>query len=69
MLKRTKPDNSGQCETPVSRTVSVGEKYGIQGTPTLIAADGRIHAGAASLASLEAWLNSKSGGKPVTLSN
>ena len=44
------------CEHPVDRNVSLGERLGISGTPTLIAADGRGLAGAASAAQVEAWL-------------
>ena len=44
------------CPHPVDRNVALGERLGISGTPTLVAADGRILAGAASKAQIEAWL-------------
>src|SRR5262245_52650576 len=40
--------STSACEHPVDRNVSLGERLGISGTPTLIAADGRVLAGAAS---------------------
>jgi thiol:disulfide interchange protein DsbC len=41
----------------VDRNVSLGEQLGINGTPTLIAGDGRVLAGAASRDQIEAWLS------------
>jgi thiol:disulfide interchange protein DsbC len=40
----------------VDRNVALGERLGINGTPTLIAADGRMLPGAASKEQIEAWL-------------
>ncbi len=45
-----------ECAHPVDRNVALGERLGINGTPTLVAADGRVLPGAASLAQIEAWL-------------
>jgi thiol:disulfide interchange protein DsbC len=45
-----------ECAHPVDRNVALGERLGISGTPTLVAADGRVLPGAASLAQIEAWL-------------
>ncbi len=45
-----------ECAHPVDRNVTLGERLGIKGTPTLVAADGRVLPGAASLAQIEAWL-------------
>ena len=44
------------CPHPVDRNVALGERLGINGTPTLIAADGRMLPGAASKDQIEAWL-------------
>ena len=44
------------CPNPVDRNVALGERLGINGTPTLIAADGRVLPGAAGKEQLEAWL-------------
>ena len=45
-----------ECPHPVDRNIALGERLGITGTPTLVAADGRILPGAASRAQIEAWL-------------
>ena len=44
------------CPNPVDRNVALGERLGINGTPTLVAADGRMLPGAASKDQIEAWL-------------
>ena len=44
------------CAHPVDRNVALGERLGISGTPTLVAADGRVMAGAAGLSQVEDWL-------------
>ena len=45
-----------ECPHPVDRNVALGDRLGISGTPTLVAADGRVLPGAASNAQIEAWL-------------
>ena len=53
------PDDASparECLHPVDRNIALGERLGISGTPTLVAADGRILPGAASSAQIEAWL-------------
>jgi thiol:disulfide interchange protein DsbC len=50
------------CPNPVDRNVALGERLGINGTPTLIAADGRMLSGAASKDQIEAWLQRSSVG-------
>lgn len=45
-----------ECPHPVDRNISLGERLGIVGTPTLVAADGRVLPGAASKEQIEAWL-------------
>jgi len=45
------------CSHPVDRNVALGERLGISGTPTLVAADGRVLAGAVGLPQIEAWLD------------
>ena len=44
------------CPHPVDRNVALGERLGINGTPTLVALDGRMLPGAASKEQIEAWL-------------
>ena len=45
-----------ECPHPVDRNIALGERLGIVGTPTLVAADGRVLPGAASKEQIEAWL-------------
>ena len=45
-----------KCPHPIDRNIALGERLGIVGTPTLVAADGRVLPGAASKAQIEAWL-------------
>jgi thiol:disulfide interchange protein DsbC len=52
------------CPHPVDRNVTLGEQLGINGTPTLIAGDGRVLAGAASRDQIEAWLSRPGEGTP-----
>lgn len=55
-----------ECAHPVDRNVALGERLGINGTPTLVAADGRVLPGAASLAQIEAWLARAPAGEGMT---
>lgn len=57
------------CPHPVDRNIDLGERLGISGTPTLVAADGRVLPGAASVAQIEAWLAraTASADGPVTI--
>jgi thiol:disulfide interchange protein DsbC len=56
MLRDVLPPQA-DCLHPVDRNVTLGEQLGINGTPTLIASDGRVLAGAASRDQIEAWLS------------
>jgi len=44
------------CKNPIAENIALGESLGINGTPTLIAGDGRKHAGGMSAAQLEKWV-------------
>ena len=59
---RGEPIAQADCPHPVDRNVALGERLGINGTPTLIAADGRMLPGAASKDQIEAWLQRSSVG-------
>lgn len=48
-----------QCDNPVERNIALGQQFGINGTPTLIAGDGRMLPGAASADRINAWLGAK----------
>jgi len=43
------------CDTPIDRNIKLGQSLGITGTPTLIAHDGRKHAGVMSAKKLMEW--------------
>jgi thiol:disulfide interchange protein DsbC len=51
------PDNAGDCDNPVARTIALGEKFKVNATPTLVFADGTMIAGALPAQRLEAELN------------
>jgi thiol:disulfide interchange protein DsbC len=46
-----------QCDNPLARTIELGARLGVTGTPTIFSADGRKRAGAADAASLSHWLD------------
>ena len=46
-----------ECPHPIERNIALGDRLGISGTPTLVANDGRVMAGAAGLAQIDAWLS------------
>jgi thiol:disulfide interchange protein DsbC len=51
------PENAGDCDNPVAKTVELGAKYKVNATPTLIFADGTVIAGALPAAKLESEIN------------
>jgi len=61
MLKGTAPTASGDCENPVDALMEFGKKKGINGTPTLVFADGSRVPGALTAAQLEAQFSNASG--------
>lgn len=56
MLNDQRP-RAQDCAHPIDRNVALGDRFGVTGTPTLIAADGRVLPGAATVAQIEAWLS------------
>jgi thiol:disulfide interchange protein DsbC len=62
VMWRDEAVSARECAHPVDRNVALGERLGISGTPTLVAADGRMLAGAANLAQIEAWLGRSTAG-------
>ena len=58
MLKRSGPEAQSSCDTPVDRIVEYGRSKGINGTPTVVFADGQVIPGAIPTAQLEQILNS-----------
>ena len=57
LMARDQVSRSIDCSHPIDRNVALGERLGISGTPTLVAADGRVLAGAAGLPQIEGWLS------------
>ena len=57
-----------ECPHPVERNIALGERLGIVGTPTLVAADGRVLPGAASKEQIEAWLGRSTASAQATAS-
>lgn len=55
MLKDINPP-AAKCDNPIDRNLSLGEKLHIDGTPTLIFADGRLRAGTVSAEEFERLL-------------
>ena len=50
---------SKACANPIGENITLGESLNINGTPTLIAGDGRKHAGSFSAEKLEKWVKQK----------
>jgi thiol:disulfide interchange protein DsbC len=55
MLKNIDPPPT-ECANPLDRNIALGDKLHIQGTPTMIFADGRVHEGVVSANELERLL-------------
>ncbi len=47
------------CDTPIDEIQAVGQKYKMNGTPTLVFADGRVVPGAIPTTDMETYLNGK----------
>ena len=60
MMKNILPKNDGNCDNPVAKTVELAKKLGINGTPTVIFADGRRIPGMVPAAKLEQILSGNS---------
>jgi thiol:disulfide interchange protein DsbC len=59
MQRGVQPGGDGDCANPVDRIVEFGRKKGINGTPTLIFANGERVPGAISAAQIEQYLSGK----------
>jgi thiol:disulfide interchange protein DsbC len=59
MQRGVQPGGDGECANPVDRIVEFGRKKGINGTPTLIFANGDRVPGAISAAQIENYLSGK----------
>jgi len=56
VVMRTETIGTTECENPIQRNMVLGASLGLQGTPTIVAADGRTLPGMAPAASIEEWL-------------
>jgi thiol:disulfide interchange protein DsbC len=56
LMKSGKAPSSRSCENPIERNIQLGQRLGIQGTPTMLSADGRTLPGAAPKDRIEQWL-------------
>jgi len=57
MLEGKDPPDA-KCDNPIARNLALGEKLHFDGTPTIVFADGRVHAGAVSAEEFERLLSS-----------
>lgn len=59
MLNGVKPQMTKKCDaaSSIDRNIELGSKIGVNGTPAMIAFNGRIKPGFAPAAQLELWLN------------
>jgi len=57
LMTRDQAPPAADCAHPVDRNVALAERLGVTGTPTLVAADGRVLPGAASAEQIQAWLS------------
>jgi thiol:disulfide interchange protein DsbC len=57
LMQGKDPTPIGDCPHPIDRNIALADRLGITGTPTLIAHDGRLLAGAASREAVETWLD------------
>jgi thiol:disulfide interchange protein DsbC len=60
LMLEGKVPTSLPCDTPTERVLALGQKLRINGTPTLISADGRKMPGAGDLASVNAFIDGSS---------
>lgn len=58
-MAKSKSTGDTSCANPIERNVALAGKLGINGTPTLIAGDGRMLPGYLPPDRLNAWLNGK----------
>ncbi len=56
LMKTGKAPATKNCDNPIQRNITLAQRLGVNGTPTLFAADGRMLPGAASVERIEQWL-------------
>jgi len=55
MLNKKDPD-AGKCDAPIDEVIALGNKLGVNATPTLISGDGRMNSGGKETGALLKWL-------------
>ncbi len=55
--KKAEPKNPGTCDNPIAKTVELGAKLGVRGTPAIFFADGKRVPGLMPAEQLEKYLN------------
>lgn len=58
MTRGAVPQNDGTCDTPIEKSLQLGQRFGIRGTPAIFFADGRMISGYVPADQLEQALNS-----------
>ncbi|CAB1369090.1 DsbC family protein [Denitratisoma oestradiolicum] len=56
LIRTGKTPAKRKCDNPIERNIQLAQRLGIQGTPTLLSADGRMLPGAAPSERIEQWL-------------
>ena len=59
MRNNKQPTNKQDCDNPIERNVQLGHRLGINGTPTMILADGQVKPGIAPAEQIEQWITHK----------
>ncbi len=59
VMLENRPIQGGGCATPINEIAMLAAKLNIHGTPTIIARDGRKHAGVMPAGQLKAWLTAR----------
>ncbi|MBU3693211.1 MAG: DsbC family protein [Rhodocyclaceae bacterium] len=57
MLEGRNPTAAADCDNPVAKVAALGEKYRVNGTPTLVFSNGRTVPGALGAKDIERYLN------------
>ena len=55
-MQANKAPKLAHCANPINDNLVLGSRLGIQATPALVAADGRLFVGATSMANVDKWL-------------
>jgi len=59
LVSNKQPTAKIDCANPIERNIQLGKNLGINGTPTLIAADGRVLPGPESVEQVDSWMDKK----------